>query len=59
MQQHQVDNLRFGVNANDDLEWKAFARWYALYCQKPPSEHIFGTVFPLSPDELRDRLRNQ
>lgn len=58
MHQAQVDALHFGVNAFDDEEWKAFAGWYRQFCQKPAGEHMWGTVFPLSATELRDRLRN-
>jgi len=57
MNQAQVDALRFGVNPHDDAEWASFVKWYKHKCQKPASEHVFGTVFPLSPEELRDRLR--
>ena len=57
MQQEQVDKLRFGVNPYDDSEWEAFVRWYTLYCRRPAHKHNRGTVFPLSPDELRDRLK--
>lgn len=58
MQQYQVDHLKFGVNPHDDAEWNSFVRWYRLYCQRPAYKHNFGTVFPLSPKELRDRLKN-
>ncbi len=58
MNQAQVDSLRFGVNPYDDAEWNAFVGYYRLNCQKPPEEHPYGTVFPLTAEELRDRLRN-
>lgn len=57
MQQHQVDALRFGVDPFNDAEWRSFVQWYRLRCRKPPTAHNLGTVFPLDPDELRDRLR--
>jgi hypothetical protein len=57
MQQHQVDSLRFGVNPYDDVEWASFVQWYRLYCKRPGYKHNRGTVFPLSPDELRDQLK--
>ncbi len=57
MQQHQVDTLRFGVNPYDDAEWNSFVQWYRLYCRRPAYKHNRGTVFPLRPNELRDRLK--
>lgn len=57
MQQHQVDALQFGVDPDDEAEWTSFARWYIGFSQKPAYKHTRGTVFPLTPDELRARLR--
>ena len=56
MQQHQVDTLHFGVNASDDDEWASLVKWYKGMCQTPATEHTQGTVFPLSPEDLRERL---